>query len=82
MIKKLMKMKKDAAGMELFFQDELQEILTKEIQAHAAEAKQEILGKAKDIKSFSELKEIEKEGKKLKKMLTELEKFDSEDESE
>lgn len=75
-VKKLMKIKKTLAELELFFPEKIQEILTREIKEQVEETESNLLAQVRNLKSLDNLEDIKKDLKKLHKAVRQAEEID------
>lgn len=75
-VKKLMKVKKTLAELELFFPEMAQEILTREIKEQVEELKAKMLVEVKELENLEDLDTIKKDLKKLAKAIVQAEEID------
>lgn len=75
-VKKIMKIKKTLAELELFFPEMTQEILTREIKEQVEELKAKMLVEVKELENLEDLDTIKKDLKKLAKAIVQAEEID------
>jgi len=77
-IKRIMKTKKSLAEMELFYQEELQTLLTKEVEQQVSEMEEGMFRRIKAVSDIGEIDVIKKEYKQAQKIVAAAKKLDKE----